>query len=174
MGNGLDLIVAGQANADMEDVVECLLGVNLRDEGIDGFVGDLDILGVWYDIDVVEVRGDAGGGEEGGDYFPGGIPGDFSEWLCWLMSMLNLSLAGTGRTPNPVTYTVMGLPRGFDVDGITGIVVALGSTPIGADAGDGLKESRTADTDSRIYSLQGNSRGGGLPFCGVRSVPGVG
>lgn len=118
----------------MEDVVECLLGVNLRDEGVDGFVGDLDKVGVWYDIDVVEIRGDAGGGEEGGDYFPGGIPGDFSEWLCWSMSMLNLSLAGTGRTPNPVTYTVMG---GFGVDGITGIVVV----PMGADAGDGLREA---------------------------------
>lgn len=123
MGNGFNLVAAGQADANMEYVVKHLLGVDLRDESVDSFVGNLDEVGVWHDVDVVEVGGQPGVGEEGGDYFPRGVPGDLSERLCWLEE--RQAEEGTdGRTPNPVTYTVMGFPpRAFDAEGIAGIVV---------------------------------------------------
>lgn len=112
MGNRLDLVATRQPNADMEDVVKFLLCVDLGDESVDGFVSDFDEIRVRDNIDVVGLRGDPSRGEEGGDYFPRGIPGDSPEWLCWLTGTLNqLTEQRKGRT-NPEAGDIYG-------DGIT-------------------------------------------------------
>lgn len=42
VGDCLYFVVTGQANADMQNIVESLLGVNLWDQRVDGFVGDFN------------------------------------------------------------------------------------------------------------------------------------
>lgn len=53
VGDRLDLVVARQANANMQNVVESLLGVDLRDQRIDGFIGDFNEVRVRDYIDGV-------------------------------------------------------------------------------------------------------------------------
>lgn len=53
VGDRLDLVVAGQPNANMQNVVESLLGVDLRDQRIDGFIGDFNEVRVWDYVDGV-------------------------------------------------------------------------------------------------------------------------
>lgn len=88
MGNRLNLVVAGQTDADMQNVVEGLLCVYPRDQRVDSLVGDLDEVRVRNYVDGMGRREDTRGGEEGGNDFPGRVSGDFSERLWGALELL--------------------------------------------------------------------------------------
>lgn len=55
MCNHLDFIATRQPYPNVKDIVEFLLRVDLRDEGVDCLVGDPNIVGMRDYIDVVYI-----------------------------------------------------------------------------------------------------------------------